>query len=130
MEIILLIILIVVFLVFLNRMTTKLDRLQDSFYDLSRKLDQYKKIAESHERPAAVEKPAVNFPKPEYTPPKPAPVTEKSADMPVPEREEIRTVKRAAPVAAFAPPASPPKQPVALPAQQKSWCHRAFSSRR
>lgn len=121
MEIILLIIIIVVFLVFLNRMTTKLDRLQDSFYDLSRKLDQYKKIAESQERPAAVEKPAVSFTKPEYTPPKPAPVAEKSAAVPVPEPGVVKPVERAAPVAAFAPPASPPKQPVAPPVQQKSW---------
>lgn len=134
MEIFLLLILIVVFIIFLNTLSSKIDKLKIDLFETHRKLDYHTRLLEKFQKPAeparesaAASKPAPKpeMPKPQSDwpveqsrtqpfPPSPAPVPPKP--QPVPE-----TTLR--PAAIQPPPPAEPETPrpnVVLP-QQKSW---------
>jgi len=127
MEIVLLIALIIAIVVTINSLSKKIDRLQDSFYEVNRKLDHYKRLAESVEKPAPN---PVQQPEPAHTKPEP-PATPAVTTAPVPERpaapvytppqpvqpKPIEPLER---VAAIDAPAATPKPHAVLP-PQKSW---------
>jgi uncharacterized membrane protein len=137
MEIFLLIALIIVFLITMNSLSRKIDTMRDGFYELSRKLDQYRKLAETAaEKPAAQAPPPTAWPneqpRPEAPAPIPAPVTP-IADKPAtpvytppkPEapKPEILTPADAGPRVVINAPARPVQQasPQVPQPPRKSW---------
>jgi uncharacterized membrane protein len=128
MEIVLIIVLIIVFIIFLNQLSSKIDRVQESFYELNRKLDHYKKLAESNERPSttASSQPIVSIPKPVVPPtavPVAQPVAEKPVETPIykPQEQKVSdTILRPAGLQAPRLIASVKQATVAMP-PQKSW---------
>lgn len=127
MEIFLLVIFIIVFLISINSLSRKLDRMQDSFYELNKRLDHYKKLAET-----AVEKPASQTAAPIHAPVRPqAPPPVTPTATPVPDRpaapvytppkpEVPKPIDSAQPrIVIEAPRPAPKPQAPLLP--QKSW---------
>jgi len=126
MEIVLLVALIIVIIVTINSLSKKIDNLQISFYEVNRKLDHYKKLAESAGKsPAPVQPQEEQTPQPASTP-QPvtpvAPILEKPS-IPVYNAPLPQQPKPAEPlprVAAISAPAPAPKPRVVLP-PEKSW---------
>ena len=135
MEIVLLIVLIVAFIISINKLSKKIDRLQDSFFEVNLKLDHYKKLAENADKspttptdaapvaatPVALPKPAQ--PVTPVTPVTPSvPVADRPV-VPIPAAPEVKTSKPAEPlprVASIQATVTAPQPRIPLP-PQKSW---------
>lgn len=130
MEIVLLIAIVIVLIVFLTKLSSKLDVLQQNFYEMNRKLDHYKNLAENQKNQdtSIVQPIAVPIPQPEAPPVEPIPqpievAEEKSAEIPIsePQEQEIPEVTLR-PVAMQKPayPENAQRPAVVLP-KQKTW---------
>ncbi|KGO86309.1 membrane protein [Flavobacterium rivuli WB 3.3-2 = DSM 21788] len=125
MEIVLLIALIIVIVVTINSLSKKIDRLQDSFYEVNRKLDHYKKLAESVEKPALnpiqKQEPAqTKQPEPPVVPVAPIPERPAAPVYTPPQPAPPKPVVPLERVAAINAPAPAPKPHIVLP-PKKSW---------
>ena len=130
MEIFLIIILIIVFVISINSLSRKIDRLQDSFFEVNKRLDHYKKLAETAERPVVTpplptstvqerpkEQPATVPPVIPITP-----VAEKpAAPVPAPPQTPSPKPAEALPRVASIQASNPAPQPQRILPPQKSW---------
>lgn len=82
-----LIVLIVVFIIFLNTLSSKIDKLKIDLFEAHRKLDYHTRLLEKFQRPAEQAKEPAPAPKP--APEIPKPVFEKPAEQPKPEITSI-----------------------------------------
>jgi len=121
MEIALLLILIILFIIFINSLHKKVDRLQDHFYDVITRLDHYKKLAEN-QQPIASKKEETVEKQPAPTPPPINVVRENPVPPPVakPVFEEQKIAAPAPRVAAINAPPVAPQPKIQLP-PEKSW---------
>ncbi|MNK37191.1 hypothetical protein D3C87_557510 [compost metagenome] len=130
MEIVLLIAIVIVLIVFLTKLSSKLDVLQQNFYEMNRKLDHYKNLAENQKSQDTniVQPIAVPIPQPEAPPVESIPqpievVEEKPAEIPIPEPQEQEIPEATLRPVAMQKPAEPEniqRPAVALP-KQKTW---------
>jgi len=129
MEVVLLVVLIIVFIITINSLSKKIDRLQDSFFEVSRKLDYLKKLAETTESPVAQPLSPKETQEAKPAPPiapLPTPAATVVTDKPVtpvyepPKPTEPKVSEPLPRVAAFQQPATAPQQRIPLP-PQKSW---------
>ncbi|KGO91181.1 DUF2339 domain-containing protein [Flavobacterium subsaxonicum] len=135
MEIVLLIVLIVAFIISINKLSKKIDRLQDSFFEVNLKLDHYKKLAENADKSPTTSPTTSPVAPAPAAPPKPVqpvnPVTPATPGVPVPDRPgvpmpaapEVKIPKPAEPlprVASIQAPDTAPQPRIPLP-PQKSW---------
>jgi uncharacterized membrane protein len=128
MEVVLLVVLIIIFLITINSLTKKIDRLQVHFFEVNNRLDQLKKLLENSGAAPVLPK------KPDVQPQQPAPAANVTtqpdvpvvretpvAPIPVPQKPTEPKITEPLPrVAAFTPPAPAPQQRVPLP-PKKSW---------
>lgn len=134
MDTALLLILIILFIIFINSLHKKVDRLQDNFYEVIRRLDHYKKIAESQQQVAPpTAQTSEKQPEPEIrTTPTPSPVpnptpvvAEKAIPSPAATPESIpqqpKVTEPLPRVAAIHAPPVKPIQQIPFPPPQKSW---------
>lgn len=132
MEIILIIALIIILVVFLNKISSKIDVIQHNFYETNRRLDHYIKLAESREKPVVTDSQPITTLESEVTPivPKPIePIVEKTVietpveELPIVERNEEKAPDISLRPVAIEKPIEPQtiqKPSIPLP-ESKSW---------
>jgi uncharacterized membrane protein len=134
MEIILIIALIIILVVFLNKISSKIDVIQHNFYETNRRLDHYIKLAESREKPVAADPQPITTPEPEVIPIVPHPIEtivektvietpEPADELPIVERKEEKVPDVSLRPVAIEKPIEPQtiqKPSIPLP-ESKSW---------
>lgn len=132
MEIILIIALIIILVVFLNKISSKIDVIQHNFYEINRRLDHYIKLTESREKPVVTDSQPITTPEPEVIPIVPQPIEtiiEKTVietpveELPIVERKEEKVPDVSLRPVAIEKPIEPQtiqKPSIPLP-ESKSW---------